>query len=107
MPVGRFGSLLVSKGQFNDYMAALQEAHRDENLEGVMCRSTVSVDWQGQVYDCDFNQMLGLPLRLRSRGPAMLADLLEADLEGKPIAVRAHCFACTAGQGISCGGALS
>jgi radical SAM/Cys-rich protein len=107
MPVGRFGSLLVSKGQFNDYMAALQEAHRDENLEGVMCRSTVSVDWQGQVYDCDFNQMLGLPLRLRSRGPAMLADLLEADLEGKPIAVRAHCFACTAGQGSSCGGALS
>jgi radical SAM/Cys-rich protein len=111
MPVGRFGSILVSKGQFNAYMASLQQAHREENLENVMCRSTISVDWQGRVYDCDFNQMLGLFLPLPSgrvgEDAVTLADLLARDLEGNLIAVRAHCFACTAGQGSSCGGALS
>ena len=107
MPVGRFGSVLVSKGQFNDYMRTLREAHRDENLDVVMCRSTVSVDWQGYVYDCDFNQMLGLPMRVNGCARVTLADLLDRSLEGNSIAVRDHCFACTAGQGSSCGGALS
>jgi radical SAM/Cys-rich protein len=63
MPIQRFGSTLVSKGTFDEYMALLRGAHRDENLEDVMCRRLLSVDWQGYVYDCDFNQMLGLPLR--------------------------------------------
>jgi radical SAM/Cys-rich protein len=67
MPIQRFGSTLVSKGQFNAYMTLLRESHRDENLEAVMCRSTISVDWQGYLYDCDFNQMLGLPLRQGGR----------------------------------------
>ena len=107
MPIGRFGSILVSKGQFNAYMTTLREAHRDENLDAVMCRSMVSVDWQGHVYDCDFNQMLGLPLRVGGRARVTLGDLLDHPIDGNGIAVREHCFACTAGQGSSCGGALS
>jgi radical SAM/Cys-rich protein len=103
MPIERFGSTLVSKGQFAQYMALLRSAHRDENLEAVMCRNLISVDWQGKVYDCDFNQMLGVPL---GRGPMRLADLIGRDLTGASIAVRDHCFGCTAGQGSSCGGAL-
>ncbi len=107
MPIQRFGSTLVSKGQFNDYMALLRGAHRDENVEGVMCRTLVSVDWQGYVYDCDFNQMLGLPLRVAGKSRPHLADLLGRDLEGNPVVVRDHCYGCTAGQGSSCGGALA
>jgi len=107
VPVGRFGSVLVSKGQFAEYMVTLRRAHRDDNLDAVMCRSTISVDWQGRVYDCDFNQMLGLPMRVNGYSRTTLRDLLDHDLEDNPIAVRGHCFACTAGQGSSCGGALS
>ena len=107
MPIQRFGSTLVSKGQFNQYMALLRQAHRDENLDGVMCRTLLSVDWQGYVYDCDFNQMLGLPLALSGKKKAHLSDLIGRDLSGNPIAVRDHCYGCTAGQGSSCGGALN
>jgi len=106
MPIQRFGSMLVSRGEFNAYMQLLQDAHRPENLDGVMCRSTVSVDWQGYLYDCDFNQMLGLPLRVAGRSRSHLADVLGKDLDGTPIVVRDHCFGCTAGQGSSCAGAL-
>jgi radical SAM/Cys-rich protein len=107
MPIQRFGSMLVSKGQFNEYMRLLHQAHRDENLETVMCKTLLSVDWQGYVYDCDFNQMLGLPLRIDEKKRARLAELIGRDLAGNPIAVRDHCYGCTAGQGSSCGGALS
>jgi radical SAM/Cys-rich protein len=107
MPIQRFGSTLVSKGQFNQYMALLREAHRDENLDGVMCRTLLSVDWRGYVYDCDFNQMLDLPLALSGKKKAHLSDLIGRDLSGNPIAVRDHCYGCTAGQGSSCGGALN
>jgi radical SAM/Cys-rich protein len=107
MPIQRFGSTLVSKGQFNGYMELLRGAHRPENLETVMCRSVVSVDWQGYVYDCDFNQMLGLPLAAAGRKRTHLADVTGRDLSGNPIVVRDHCFGCTAGQGSSCGGALA
>jgi radical SAM/Cys-rich protein len=107
MPIGRFGSVLVSKGQFNAYMSTLRNAHSDDNLDAVMCRSMISVDWQGDVYDCDFNQMLGLPMRVAGRDALQLADLCDVDLDGNPIVVRSHCFACTAGQGSSCSGALS
>ena len=106
MPIQRFGSTLVSKGQFNDYMTLLKGAHRDENLSVVMCRTLVSVDWQGAVYDCDFNQMLGLPIALEGLRRPQLSDLIGRDLAGNPIAVRDHCYGCTAGQGSSCGGAL-
>jgi radical SAM/Cys-rich protein len=107
MPIQRFGSTLVSKGQFNAYMELLRGAHRDENLAGVMCRSLVSVDWQGYLYDCDFNQMLGLPLARAGKARPHLRDVIGKDLEGAPIVVRDHCYGCTAGQGSSCGGALA
>ena len=106
MPIQRFGSMLVSKGQFNDYMTLLHGAHRSENVESVMCRSLISVDWQGYVYDCDFNQMLDLPLPVEGRPRPQLSDLIGRDLVGNPISVRDHCYGCTAGQGSSCGGAL-
>jgi len=106
MPIARFGSTLISKGQFNAYMNLLQESFREENLEAVMCRSLISVDWRGYVYDCDFNQMLGLPLKVAGRARVRLLDLLARDLTGNPIVVKDHCFGCTAGQGSSCGGAL-
>ncbi|MEO7403140.1 MAG: arsenosugar biosynthesis radical SAM (seleno)protein ArsS [Burkholderiales bacterium] len=107
MPIQRFGSMLISKGQFNSYMTTLREAYRVENLEQVMCRSIVSVDWQGYAYDCDFNQMLGLPLVVAGKPRPRLRDLMRHDLNGTPIMVADHCFGCTAGQGSSCGGALS
>jgi len=106
MPIQRFGSMLVSKGNFNEYMALLRGAHRDENLDAVMCRTLISVDWRGYVYDCDFNQMLDLPLGVDGSARTHLSGLIGRDLEGNPVAVRDHCYGCTAGQGSSCGGAL-
>jgi radical SAM/Cys-rich protein len=103
MPIQRFGSMLISKGQFDTYLNLLQHAHLDANLDGVMCRSMLSVDYRGYVYDCDFNQMLDLPL---GGARKHLRDLLEMQLGGRPIAVAGHCYGCTAGQGSSCGGAL-
>ena len=105
MPIQRFGSTLISHGTFDKYLALLQHAHQDANLVGVMCRNLISVDWRGFVYDCDFNQMLDLPMT-RAGKRLHLSDLLAADLEGRPIRVAGHCFGCTAGQGSSCGGAL-
>jgi radical SAM/Cys-rich protein len=107
MPIQRFGSTLVTKGQFNDYMKLLRGSHSDANLEGVMCRTLVSVDWQGYLYDCDFNQMLGLPLRVAGKPRVHVKDVMKRDLDGNPIVVRDHCYGCTAGQGSSCGGALA
>jgi len=107
MPIQRFGSTLVSKGQFNEYMKLLRSAHSDANLESVMCRSLVSIDWQGYLFDCDFNQMLGLPLAMAGRPRPHLRDVLGEDLSGNSIVVRDHCYGCTAGQGSSCGGALA
>ena len=107
MPIGRFGSTLISKGQFEGYLEVLRNAHVDENVEHVMCRHTVSIDWQGDAYDCDFNQMLGLPMQLDGSSRSHVTDLVSVDVEGRPIAVRDHCFGCTAGQGSSCGGALN
>ena len=107
MPIGRFGSTLISKGQFEGYLEVLRAAHVDANVEHVMCRHTVSIDWQGHAYDCDFNQMLGLPMRLDGSPRTHVKDLVSVDVEGRPVAIRDHCFGCTAGQGSSCGGALS
>jgi radical SAM/Cys-rich protein len=107
MPIQRFGSWLLSKHQFGPYMQLLKSSHREENLRGVMCRTLLSVDWQGYVYDCDFNQMLGLPLRVAGKPRVKLGDLIGRDLDGNPIVVAEHCYGCTAGQGSSCGGALA
>jgi len=104
MPIKRFGSWLVSKGEFEYYMQQLKDNYKPENVDGVMCRSLLSVDWQGYVYDCDFNQMLDLPVL--GKAQTHLTELLEKQTEGMPIAIMDHCYGCTAGQGSSCGGAL-
>ncbi len=109
MPIQRYGSWLLSKGRFESYMATLKGAHRDDNLDGVMCRTLVSVDYRGYLYDCDFNQMLHLPLHAPLTGDGAsrphLRDLLEGALP-RSIRTAEHCYGCTAGQGSSCGGAL-
>jgi radical SAM/Cys-rich protein len=107
MPIQRFGSMLISKGQFEHYMDVLKNAYQPANLDHVMCRSLVSVDWRGYVYDCDFNQMLGLPLAYKGRAKMHLRELISRDLADNPIVVADHCYGCTAGQGSSCGGALA
>ncbi|MFD2228961.1 arsenosugar biosynthesis radical SAM (seleno)protein ArsS [Alkalimarinus sediminis] len=110
MPISRFGSVLLSKGEFNNYMGLLKGAYSEQNLESVMCRNLISIDWQGYVYDCDFNQMLEMPLVQPNNHIASdrthIADLIEQNIEGHPIVVANHCYGCTAGQGSSCGGAL-
>ena len=107
MPIQRFGSMLISKGQFNGYLRLLKDNHRDANLAQVMCRSLISVDWLGRLYDCDFNQQLDLPMGGGAEaGPRHLRHLLQADADGAPIRVAEHCYGCTAGNGSSCGGAL-
>lgn len=109
MPIQRFGSTLVSKGSFGAYMKLLRDSYRADNLDTVMCRSLLSVDWQGFLYDCDFNQMLGLRAAPAGQDPAQLPhlrDLLQHDPAGARIRIADHCYGCTAGQGSSCGGAL-
>nr|VFJ70204.1 MAG: radical SAM/Cys-rich domain-containing protein [Candidatus Kentron sp. FM]VFJ75273.1 MAG: radical SAM/Cys-rich domain-containing protein [Candidatus Kentron sp. FM]VFK18008.1 MAG: radical SAM/Cys-rich domain-containing protein [Candidatus Kentron sp. FM] len=111
LPMARFASMLRASGKWDSYLRLLRNAFRPENLAQVMCRSLVSVDWRGRVYDCDFNQMLDLPLALAGREEIHireLAGLAErgGGLTGNRIAVGEHCFGCTAGQGSSCGGAL-
>ena len=88
-------------------MALLHSAHNPDNLDGVMCRTLVSVDYRGYLYDCDFNQMLGIPLAVTGKRRRHVTDLLTSRLDGAPIAVADHCYGCTAGQGSSCGGALA
>jgi radical SAM/Cys-rich protein len=107
MPIQRFGSMLVSAGRFDEYMALLRNAYQPANLRHVMCRSLVSIDWEGFVYDCDFNQMLGLPLAQGRRTRTHISQLDAAALPGLPIRVADHCYGCAAGQGSSCGGALT
>lgn len=106
MPINRFGSVLLSHGQFDDYMQLLKTNFSQDNMDTVMCRELISVDWQGQVYDCDFNQMLNASMIMTDRRTPHIKDLLDQDLNGLSIRVGDHCYACTAGQGSSCGGAL-
>ena len=107
MPIQRFGSTLVSKGEFEDYMTLLRGSFSLENLSKVMCRELISVDWQGLVYDCDFNQMLGLPLLIDGNKRPHIRDVRSVNLEDQPIGVADHCYGCTAGSGSSCGGELT
>jgi len=107
MPIQRFGSMLITRGEFESYLSLLRDAHLDANLGGVMCRSLLSVDWRGYVYDCDFNQMLDLPMARGQNSRVHLNNLLDDTIDGNPIHVAGHCYGCTAGQGSSCGGALN
>jgi radical SAM/Cys-rich protein len=102
LPVQRFGSVLLSTGQFDNYMNLLKNNFQAPNLDKVMCKNTLSVDWQGKVYDCDFNQMLQLPLGADNKTHIRQVS----ELTGKAINTLQHCYACTAGQGSSCTGAI-
>ncbi len=115
MPISRFGAVLLAKGEYDQYMDLLKSHFSASNLETLMCLHTISVDWQGNIYDCDFNQMLEVPIPAEalmgviasdSTGAHHLRDLLEKDMFGQSIAIGDHCYGCTAGQGSSCGGAL-
>ncbi|MEX2366110.1 MAG: DUF3641 domain-containing protein, partial [Pseudohongiellaceae bacterium] len=107
MPISRFGARLLAKNQYVGYMQLLRDSFSADNLDTVMCRNLISVDYQGYVYDCDFNQMLGLSLIATEKSRTHLGELLDRDTEGLAIAIGEHCYGCTAGQGSSCGGALS
>lgn len=104
MPIARFASYLRRTGQLDAYLELLRNAFNPHTVQGLMCRDTVNIDWQGKVYDCDFNQMLRLPWK--NGQPIYLWDLDPAQIEGRPIQTGNHCFGCTAGAGSSCGGAL-
>jgi radical SAM/Cys-rich protein len=104
MPIKRFGSTLISNNKLNDYMALLKNSYHEDNLENVMCRYLISIDWQGYVYDCDFNQMLDLNIQ-DNKKKVSISEL--ENIKNNTIAVRDHCYACTAGQGSSCTGALA
>jgi len=107
MPIARFGSTLMSQGKFEQYMTLLKDSMNLANLDGLMCKNQLSIDWQGYVYDCDFNQMLKLHLTHPERGDHLhIRDLKQINLAELDIIVADHCFGCTAGQGSSCGGAL-
>ncbi len=104
MPIGRFASGLKHRGKLDAYMQLLVQAFNPASVNGLMCQNTLSVGWRGEVYDCDFNQQLGMPWKNGTR--LFIWDLDPERLEGRPIAIDNHCFGCTAGSGSSCGGAL-
>ena len=102
MPISRFLEFLLRSGNYDRYMDKLVGAYNPSAAAGVMCRYTISVGWDGTLYDCDFNQMLDLPLSFGS--PAHIRDFDRAMLDRREIVVGQHCFGCTAGSGSSCGG---
>ena len=108
MPIARFGSTLISKGEFENYMNLLKDSFSAANLQGLMCINQLSIDWQGFVYDCDFNQMLNMNIHNPvNRDKLHIRELLNTSLENVPVRIADHCYGCTAGQGSSCGGALA
>jgi radical SAM/Cys-rich protein len=108
MPIARFGSTLISKGEFENYMNLLKDSFSAANLQGLMCINQLSIDWEGFVYDCDFNQMLNMNIRHPANQQKLhVSDVLKASLENIPVSIADHCYGCTAGQGSSCGGALA
>ncbi len=107
MPILRFGNKLIAKGEFESYMTLLKNSYQESNLQTVMCRSLISINWQGILYDCDFNQMLDLPLKTPSAGLTHIKELNLHELTDNNIAIADHCYGCTAGYGSSCGGALN
>jgi radical SAM/Cys-rich protein len=101
-PLGRFGSFLERSGNLESYLGKLHQAFNPATLEGIMCRDQVSVAYDGRLYDCDFNQAAELPIA----GDATIFDWLKKPITKREICFGQHCYACTAGQGSSCGGAI-
>jgi len=108
LPIGRFASYLRHNGQLKAYMQLLINAFNPATIDGLMCRNTISVGWRGEVYDCDFNQQLGMQWSVDGKSkPLFLWDIDPDSLEHREIMTGDHCFGCTAGAGSSCGGAIS
>jgi len=105
MPISRFLDFLIESGNYEGYMERLATAFNPAAATGVMCRSTLSVGWDGTLYDCDFNQMLALPVS--TEAPRHIRDFDPARLHHRRIATRNHCYGCTAGAGSSCGGSVT
>ena len=105
MPINRYADSLNRENKLDSYYKLLKENFNKNNLENLMCKKTISVNWQGQIYDCDFNQQINLK---GNKGPKTLSDLMSKTFQfDYGIAVKEHCFACTAGAGSSCGGTLT
>jgi radical SAM/Cys-rich protein len=108
LPIGRFASYLRHNGKLNEYMELLISAFNRATISGLMCRNTISVGWRGEVYDCDFNQQLGMQWSDNGgSNPLFLWDIDPDSLEDREIMTGDHCFGCTAGAGSTCGGAIS
>lgn len=106
MPITRYATHLKLRGEYDAYMKLLADNFNGATLDQVMCRNLISVGWDGRIYDCDFNQMLNLPLCRRTGAPMTIDDVTLEEIQDAAIAVDDHCYACTAGSGSSCGGAL-
>ena len=104
LPIGRFAADLRHSGRLDEYMDLLINAFNPATIEGLMCRNTMSVGWRGEVYDCDFNQQLGM--QWENSRPLFLWEIDPEKTENRPIMTGNHCFGCTAGAGSSCGGAI-
>jgi radical SAM/Cys-rich protein len=104
-PIARFAQDLRGLGKWDEYMELLTNSFNPSTIDGLMCRTTLSVGWSGEVYDCDFNQMLGM--QLRNGKPLFLWDVTPEFLENQAVRTGEHCFACTAGCGSSCTGSLA
>jgi radical SAM/Cys-rich protein len=107
LPIARFASWLRHRGQYETYLELLANAFNPATVEGLMCRDTLNVSWRGELFDCDFNQMIPLPAVGDDRTPLHLWDIDPANMEGRSIRTGSHCFGCTAGAGSSCGGAIA
>mgnify|MGYP001390285081 CR=1 FL=1 len=102
MPIARFGSTLISKNEFNSYMKLLKNSFCEQTVQNVMCKSLISIDYKGFIYDCDFNQMLKIKTQNGSQNVKDLPNIIA----GQRISTGDHCYGCTAGSGSSCGGSL-
>jgi radical SAM/Cys-rich protein len=105
MPISRYLDWLLESGNLDDYLRTLVESFNPQAARGLMCRSMISVGWDGRLHDCDFNQMLDIPLD--ERAPTHIRDFDFESLRTRTIQTNRHCFGCTAGTGSSCGGALA
>ena len=105
MPISRYLEFLVASGNLQAYMERLTVAFNPATIDGLMCRSTLSVGWDGRLYDCDFNQMIDLPVA--AEAPQTIFDVTAHGLAGRRIVIGRHCYGCTAGAGSSCGGTIA
>jgi radical SAM/Cys-rich protein len=105
-PIGRFREHLEADGTYAEYLRMLAGRFNPEAAGGIMCRTLISADWQGKIYNCDFNQALGMPVTADDGSELTISELGDCGINGKKIRLSQHCYCCTAGEGSSCTGAL-